>query len=573
MRKFFLMMVAVLAMAAVTPSWAQVPTAEQMELLRSMSPEDREALMQQLGVGGAVMGGSGETGSLTGDRRNTRDRNFPVLETEAERELRDKRLRPDDTLIIDLDFQQDVPPRIEDKGDGTPPTTVPGKPAPTISAAERELLQDVIDRVRSRNPYQLDATGALQLPGFTPVVLAGLDDEQASRRLAAMPMFFKLEVKVTRLPVRKTGIAGLKPFGYDLFKDRAAGFDPVTDVPVPADYIVGPGDRLNVQLFGTENRNLRLTVDREGRVSFPEIGPIQVGGRSFERVASDIEARVTRDMIGVRASVSMGETRTIQVFVMGEVNRPGSYTVSGLGTITSALYVAGGFKPIGSLRDVQLKRQGALVRRLDLYDLLLRGDTSNDANLLPGDVIFIPPVANTVAVDGEVQRPAIYEIKGETTVAEIVKLAGGLTNNANTGHAALVRVNDKRERVVVDVKLDEVQGEGQGKGSEILRNGDSLRVLRLPPTLDKGVTVEGHVFAPGYAAWHEGLRLTDVVRSVDDLRENADLSYVLIRRELPPDRRIVAVSADLSAALRDPASEHNVPLMPRDRIIVFSTLR
>ena len=132
-------------------------------------------------------------------------------------------------------------------------------------------------------------------------------------------------------------------------------------------------------------------------------------------------------MIGVRASVAMGTTRSIRVFVMGETNRPGSYTVSGLTTVTSALYASGGVKPIGSLRDIQLKRQGAVIRRLDLYDLLLRGDTSGDAKLLPGDVIFIPPVSATVAVDGEVQRPAIYELKGTTSVADIIQLAGGTT--------------------------------------------------------------------------------------------------------------------------------------------------
>ena len=172
-----------------------------------------------------------------------------------------------------------------------------------------------------------------------------------------------------------------------------------------------------MQLFGSQNRTLRLTVGRDGRINFPELGPINVGGSTFGRVAADIEAaRGAPDDRRARQR-RMGDTRSIRVFVMGEANRPGTYTVSGLATITSALYASGGVKPIGSLRDIQLKRQGAVVRRLDLYDLLLRGDTSDDAKLLPGDVIFIPPVSATVAVDGEVQRPAIYEIKGNTSVA------------------------------------------------------------------------------------------------------------------------------------------------------------
>jgi protein involved in polysaccharide export with SLBB domain len=561
-------------LAGSVPAVGQTPTPEQIELLRSMSPEDREALLEELGLGGAVLGDSllggsqSDTEEETGRRNRTdRDGNERLRDEErpmSERMLKDKTLRPEDTVLIDIDFKKDKPPRIESPGPGKPAITIPGEPAPVLSEPEKVELQRLMDLVRSRNPYQLDTTGALLLPGFAPVILAGLNEEQATHRLKSMMAFIKLEIKITKLPVQKEGVSGLKPFGYELFKNSTSTFAPVTDVPVPADYVVGPGDRLNVQLFGSHNRTLRLVVGRDGRINFPELGPIAVGGRSFEAVAEELESRVEREMIGVRASVGMGDTRSIRVFVMGEANRPGSYTVSGLSTMSSALYAAGGIKPIGSLRDIQLKRQGAIVRRFDLYDLLLRGDTGEDTKLMPGDVIFIPPVLATVAVDGEVHRPAIYEIKGETTVAQVVQLAGGVTSNADTSRAALVRINERRARVVVNVPLDQPGGRG-----ELVRNGDSLRVLRLRPTLDQGVTVEGHVFNPAPVAWHEGLRLTDVIQSVDELKPNADIHYILVRRELPPDRRVVMVSADLSAALRDPASPENITLMPRDRLVVF----
>src|SRR5262249_49038374 len=162
------------------------------------------------------------------------------------------------------------------------------------------------------------------------------------------------------------------------------------------------GDELDIQLYGNLNRHLRLTVGRDGRISFPDLGPISVGGQLFGSVKSMIESRVERQMIGVRASVSMGDTRSIRVFVLGEAKRPGSYVISGLGTMTSALFAAGGVKDIGSLRRIALKRQGTLVRELDLYDLLIRGDTSDDAKLLQGDVIFVPPLGASAAVDGEV---------------------------------------------------------------------------------------------------------------------------------------------------------------------------
>ena len=565
MSRGWIFVLGAILLGAAWQSPAQVPTAEQIELLKSLSPEDREALMQQLGLGNSVIGGTESGSNQSNARKRESDGNPDRQRDELLAEPLDKALKPDDSLIIDIDFKKDKPPRIESPGDGMPPITIPGEPAPVLTPEEKAQLGVVIGLVRSRNPYQLDSSGALVLPGFSPIMLAGLDEKQATMRLTAEPSLLKLDVKVSRLPVRKTGVAGLKPFGYDLFKSSPSTFAPFTDVPVPSDYIVGPGDQLNIQLFGSQNRTLRLTVGRDGRISFPELGPLNVSGRPFAQVAADIERRVQRQIIGVRASVGMGDTRSIRVFVMGEANRPGSYTVSGLATITSALYSTGGIKPIGSLRDIQLKRNGAVVRRIDLYDLLLRGDTSDDAQLQPGDVIFIPPVASTVAVDGEVNRPAIYELRGETTVAQLVQLAGGLTSQADSSRAALVRVNEARARVVIDVSLD------ASSPSELVRNGDSLRVLRLRPTLDSGVVLEGHVYRAGVSAWHEGLRLADVIPSIDELRPNADIHYVLIRRELPPDRRITAVSADLAAAIQDPASLANVLLQPRDRIMVFDT--
>jgi polysaccharide biosynthesis/export protein len=181
---------------------------------------------------------------------------------------------------------------------------------------------------------------------------------------------------------------------------------------VPVDYVLGPGDMVSVQLFGNETGTYELVVNRDGSITFPRLGPVTVTGLTFQQVRELIRERVSQQMIGVNASVTMGELRSIRVFVMGEAARPGSYTVSSLSTITNALFASGGIKPIGSLRNIQLKRNGELVTTLDLYDLLLRGDTRADVRLLPGDVIFIPPVNPQVGVDGEVRRPGVYELNG-----------------------------------------------------------------------------------------------------------------------------------------------------------------
>jgi polysaccharide biosynthesis/export protein len=432
-----------------------------------------------------------------------------------------------------------------------------------LEADEKRRLTDLIDLVRAHNPYLLDSNGDLLLPGIPAIAIAGLTEDLATRRAAAEPAFAKLEIRLTKLPVKKSGAEALKPFGYDLFKNASFNV-PTLNTPVPADYVMGPGDTLEVQVFGSTNQTLKLTVARDGHLSFPQLGPIEAGGRRFSEVKAEIESRVSRQMVGVHASVSMGETRTISVFVLGEVQFPGSYTVTGLATITTALFSAGGVKKVGSLRNIQLKRQGEVARNFDLYDLLMRGNSANDAKLLPGDVVFVPSVGPTVSLDGEVQRPAIYELKGNASVTDLIAMGGGLTPRADGHNAALVRVDAQQHRVVLNINPSSPVASSPG-----LLNGDSLHILKLRPQLDSGVTLQGYVYRPKYFAWHDGLRLSDVVPSVDELKPNADQNYLLIRRELPPGRRISVLSADLAAALLAPGSPADVQLMPRDTIQVF----
>lgn len=437
----------------------------------------------------------------------------------------------------------------------------------TLSAQDQRKLddqRDLIKMLRSNNPYQLDHDGSLQLPGFRSIALAGLSEAEATRRVASEPALEDFEIRVIRLPIAKSGREALQPYGYDLFLNPQPGMFPVTSTPVPADYVVGPDDVLEVQLYGNQNYTLELMVNRDGHINFPQLGSIVVGGQRYSAVKRDLEARVERQMVGVRASVSMGEVRTINVFVLGEAMLPGSYTISGLATVTSALFAAGGVKPQGSLRRIEVRRQGTLVREFDLYDLLMRGDSSADVKLLPGDVVMIPSVGPTASVYGEVQRPAIYELKGPTDVAQLIDMAGGLTPEADNATASLVHVNAQRQRVVIGVDPSAPAGRAQPVG-----NGDALRVVRLKPTIDSGITLQGYVYRPGGYAWHEGLRLTDVIGSIDELKPNADQHYVLIRRIEGPGRQVIVLSADLAAALSDPQSAANVPLRPRDTLTVF----
>jgi polysaccharide biosynthesis/export protein len=555
--------VGILSWPSIAP--AQLPSAEdQAAILRNLSDEDREAMLQQMRRQGASeerpVDGAPDDGQPP-DRGDLTETETDDAAGAAQAQRQKPIIKAGDSIVIELELPspQTVPGATQPPN----PRNPANQPAKVFTEEETLAFRKLQDRVRARNPYRLTRDGALLLPGFEAVPLAGLTEQQATLRLRVMPALREFEIKVTLLPLTQFGVEALQPFGYELFNQKVPNFAPVTNVPLPADYVMGPGDQLEVQLYGNQNRTLRLVVGRDGRISFPELGPINVGGHTFNGVKANIESRVAQRMIGVRASVSMGNARAIRVFVLGDANRPGSYTISGLGTITSALYAAGGVKPIGSLRKVELKRAGAVVRRYDLYDLLIRGDTSDDANLLPGDVVFVPPIGPTVSVDGEVRRPAIYELNGEASVPEILQLAGGLTPDADSASAALTRI-DGRQRVVLPVDLSDAQVARQG-----MRNGDLLRIPRLKPTLDGGVSIEGHVHAPGAYSFQEGMWLTDALRSVQDLKPNADLHYVLIRRELMPDRQIQVLSADLAAALAAPRSEADLLLNPRDRILVF----
>ncbi len=356
----------------------------------------------------------------------------------------------------------------------------------------------------------------------------------------------------------------LQPYGYDLFAGQPSTFAPATDIPIPVDYVIGPGDTIELQLFGSQSALYSLVVGRDGVLNVPEIGPVSVSGLKFSDMTAALQQRISEQLIGVRSSITMGPLRSIRVFVLGDAYRPGSYTVSALSTMTNALLVSGGVNSIGSLRNIQLKRNGQTVTTIDLYDLLLNGDTSGDARLQPGDVIFIPPVGNTVGVAGEVRRPAIYELRGEGSVSDILDLAGGILPAAYPEASRIERINADRERTVIDVDLSTPDGL-----SVAVKGDDTIRVFSILEKREDVVLLNGHVFRPGPFQWREGMRITDLIPSIDELQARADLDYVLIRREIPEELRIGVFSADLGAALARPGSSDDIELHPRDHVFVF----
>jgi len=359
---------------------------------------------------------------------------------------------------------------------------------------------------------------------------------------------------------------GLKRFGLDLFAGSPTTFAPISDVPVPADYTVGAGDEIVIQLFGKENTTHRLRVNRAGIINFPSLGPVQVAGMTFSDVRDSLNQRVKEQMIGVRSDISLGEMRTMQVFVMGDAYKPGAYTVSALTTISQAIYYSGGFSESGALRNVQLKRNGQVIRKLDMYDLLLKGDARNDIRLLPGDVVFIGALGNTISIDGEVNRPAIYEIKSGETYKQAIQMAGGFTANAYSDQIEVKRYAAKGARDALTLNFSQSHNQ-QTK----VKDGDTVNVLKKSEELTRYVQIEGDVRHPGFIEWKSGLRIADLFQSVDtSFNSTADINYAVVVREINPQRDIEVYQVNLANAILSPTSTDNLKLNSRDRVLVFN---
>lgn len=358
----------------------------------------------------------------------------------------------------------------------------------------------------------------------------------------------------------------LRRFGYEMFAGEPSTFAPVSDVPVPGEYLVGPGDNIKVQLYGKENKEYDLVINREGVIQFPELGPIPVMGLSFSELRDTLSQRIQQQMIGIESNITMGELRSIRIFVAGDAYKPGSYTVSSLSTITQALFVAGGVNEIGSLRNVQLKRNGNLVGTLDLYDLLLKGDASGDLRLQSGDVVFIPSIGGLVSVSGEVRRPAIYELKKNETMADVIAMAAGLNPGAYPKSSSVERYNSKSLKTIVNVDLTTEQGQ-----MTPAKAGDVIRVKSASEQYESAVTVVGAVVRPGKYQWLGGQKISDILPSLwGDLAISADLDYGLLVREVNQYGDIEVYQFAPGKAIGTKDSKQNLTLNPRDKIIIFN---
>ncbi len=305
--------------------------------------------------------------------------------------------------------------------------------------------------------------------------------------------------------------AVLPIFGANLFSSNAAQFAPIDHTPVTSDYVVGPGDELLLRVWGQVNFNVHATVDRSGNIYIPQVGNVEVAGLHFQQLNDYLKDQLGRVFRNFDLSVNMGQLRSIQIYVVGNARQPGSYTVSSLSTLVNALFSSGGPSEQGSMRRIELRRDGKVVTTFDLYDLLIDGDKSHDAPLLPGDVIYIPAVGPEVAIAGSVHVPAIYELKGTETAEQAIALAGGLATMASKQDAQLDRTNRNGARQTVQLTLDTAGMETP------LRDGDILRIPSLAQQFERTVILRGNVANPGRYRWTPGMRILDLIPDKDSL--------------------------------------------------------
>lgn len=384
-------------------------------------------------------------------------------------------------------------------------------------------------------------------------------------------------------------------FGHELFRGVPSTFSPLENVPVTPDYLIGPGDEILIRAWGQLDVDFRVVVDRNGTINVPKVGVINVAGIKYQDLSAYLKTNFGRVFRNFELTASLGMLRSIQILVVGQARRPGTYTVSSLSTLVNAIFAAGGPSVTGSMRSVQLKRGNRVVTDLDLYDLLVGGDKSKDAPLLPGDVIYFPPIGPLAAVSGSINVAAVYELKNGASLGELIRWAGGLATTAEGLRVVVERIENRRARKVEEFSLDAT---GLAR---MVRDGDLVTVRALVPRFENAVTLRGNVAQPGRFPWHEGMRIRNLIPEKEALlsreyllRQNrlvgldekpgqlrllnqiqptlkeVNWDYALIERIRPDDLTTSLVPFNLGKAIIQGDPQHNLLLQPGDVITIFS---
>jgi polysaccharide export outer membrane protein len=357
----------------------------------------------------------------------------------------------------------------------------------------------------------------------------------------------------------------LPHFGHDLFAPRPGAVS-LENMPASPDYVVGPGDEIVVKMWGRVEGIQRMTVDRDGKIFFPKFGSLHVAGKTFSEVKSFLNSKVST-IAEVSSDVTLGQMKGIRVSLIGEVRLPGWYNVSSLHTALQVLSMAGGVKDIGTLRRIEVRRGDRVIGTIDLYDLLLKGETGSDTRLLSGDTVFVPVVGKLAALAGEVRRPAIYELGREKTVLDLIRMAGGFTPSAFKRRVQVERLENYDAKIVLDVDADDLEKSGRAFN---LSDGDIVRVLPIVKADMNAVNLEGNVVRPGKYELKPGMTVGALLPDAGAFLPETYFDYALLTRLVPPDFHKEVIPVNLRAIVLEGKKDADVPLEGQDTLTVFN---
>ena len=441
-------------------------------------------------------------------------------------------------------------------------------------------IQDLVERginpcmgAQSQNPRNSakpPSTGRTNQQPTTPLPrptrpYENPDDPQAQRRISPYKNLPSLRDLYSQFPSTKER---LRRFGSDTFVLGTGNVNQLPmDIPVGPDYVLGPGDSLVINIWGGQSSRLDRPIDRQGQIALPEAGTITIAGLTIAQAQSAIQKSLGTEFQNEKVEISLGRVRTVRIYVVGDVQRPGAYDVSSLSTPLNALYAAGGPTDRGSLRTLRQYRGTQLVREMDLYDFLLRGIRSEIDRLQPGDTLLVPPVGPQVSVAGMVRRPAIYELKSEQGLNQVLDLAGGILVSASLKQIRVERIEAHERRTMLSLQLPEGHDAATPDVAAFrVQDGDSVLISQIMPYNEQAVYLDGHVFHPGKYPYKEGMTINDLLHSYQDVMpEPADHAELI--RLLPPDFRPETISFNLPDALM---GNDAIPLQPFDLVRVFS---
>jgi polysaccharide biosynthesis/export protein len=431
-----------------------------------------------------------------------------------------------------------------------------------VGQASAEIPANVMAQFSQLSPAQQEAVAAQYGVDLSQLKSQQGDASQAAPMPATLaPRTVDNSQATQRQPIIQN--SSLQPFGYNVFAAQPTSQTPLTDIPVPDDYVVGPGDELRVQMYGKENASYKLKVNRDGSVEFPKLGPISVAGLTFQQVSNTLQSRIAEQFIGVESAISFGALRTMQVFIMGDAYQPGAYNVNALTTVTQALQIAGGIDTVGSLRKIQVKRAGKTIQNVDLYKMLIWGNTEQDIRLRAGDTIFVPAKGTEVTVDGLVKRPAIYELSGSAAIGSVLDVAGGLKAEA----LREVMVTRRGEEGTQVFNLNLASGSDR---NFTIRDGDKIEAKPTTTEFSKAIAIKGAVVREGTYSYQPGIRISQLLKDPRrDLKATADLDYALVVREINPRHDIEVIQFNLGQAINQQDGVNDLLLQPRDTLLVF----